>query len=362
MSSETKAPISKSNAKLLLYLVTAICLLGIALLRNRDQNTEAPSSHEEYTKLSGIIFHTEYHIQYADSTNYNKQIQQLFREFDGSLSMFNDTSLITRVNRCDETVVANHYLRTVFEKGQEISRLTQGSYDMTVAPLVNLWGFGFKNADNISQQAIDSILQFVGYEKIRLDADGHFHKDDPRVILDASSIAKGYMCDIIANFLAQQGVSSYMVEIGGEIACAGHNPKGELWSIGINEPSLDSLQTNNVLRDILYLTDCGMATSGNYRRFYEKDGKRYAHTIDPADGYPVQKDILSSTVIAPDCMTADALATAFMVIGSQRAMQIVEADTTLMAYFICSQPDQENLQIIYSPKLKDKLASQNKSN
>lgn len=347
---------SSRTAKVLLYLVTALCLFGITMFRHSRQQTDNASG--PYTMLEGTVFHTIYHIQYDDTTNYNTDIQRLFREFDGSLSMFNDTSLITRVNQGDTSVIANHYLRTVVKKALEVSQISQGAFDITVAPLVNLWGFGFKNAENVSQQTVDSILQFVGYQKLHLLDDGHIVKDDPRMILDASSIAKGYMCDIVGNFLQDKGVKNYMVEIGGEITCAGNNSHGEHWSIGINEPIEDSIQTSTALRDILRITDCSVATSGNYRNFYYKGGRRFAHIIDPHTGYPAQHDILSSTVIAPNCLTADALATSFMVLGSQRSLRILEADTTLMAYFICSVPDADTLQVIYSPKLKHMLASQ----
>lgn len=347
---------SSRTAKVLLYLVTALCLFGITMFRHSRQQTDNASG--PYTMLEGTVFHTIYHIQYDDTTNYNTDIQRLFREFDGSLSMFNDTSLITRVNQGDTSVIANHYLRTVVKKALEVSQISQGAFDITVAPLVNLWGFGFKNAENVSQQTVDSILQFVGYQKLHLLDDGHIVKDDPRMILDASSIAKGYMCDIVGDFLHDKGVKNYMVEIGGEITCAGNNSHGEHWSIGINEPIEDSIQTSTALRDILRITDCSVATSGNYRNFYYKGGRRFAHIIDPHTGYPAQHDILSSTVIAPNCLTADALATSFMVLGSQRSLRILEADTTLMAYFICSVPDADTLQVIYSPKLKHMLTSQ----
>ena len=351
---------SKRTAKLLIYLVTAICVLGIAMHR-QSANSEASNEPGTYTKLEGTVFHTVYHIQYEGQHDYQDDIQRLFREFDGSLSMFNDTSIISRINRNDTSVIVNDYVRTVLDKSLEVSRLTQGAYDITVAPLVNLWGFGFKNAEGVSQHIVDSILQFVGYEKIRLTTDGHVVKEDPRVILDASSIAKGYMCDVVADYLRNHNISNFMVEIGGEITCGGHNSKGKRWSVGINEPIEDSLQTSNVLRDIMYLTDCSVATSGNYRNFYYKDGRRYAHIIDPHTGYPAQDDILSSTVVASNCITADALATSFMVLGSQRALRILEADTTLMAYFICSDPNSDHYKVIYSPKLKNMLSSQNKS-
>ena len=348
---------SKRTAKLLLYLVCAICCLGIAMHRQSSQPGDDTDALP-FTRLEGSVFHTIYHIQYADTADLQQPIQRLFREFDGSLSMFNDTSLLSRVNQGDTSVIANHYLQTVFRKAQEVSQRTQGAFDMTVAPLVNLWGFGFRNAEGVTQHTVDSILQFVGYDKIHMDAQGRFTKDDPRVILDASSIAKGYMCDVVADYLLSRGIHDYMVEIGGEITCGGHNPHGSLWSIAINEPIEDSLQVSSEIRDVLHLTDCSIATSGNYRNFYYRQGRRYGHTIDPHTGYPAQRDILSSTVIAPDCLTADAYATSFMVLGSQQALRVLDADTTLMAYFICTVPGADTLQVIYSPKLRDMLASQ----
>ena len=262
------------------------------------------------------------------------------------------------MNNCDTSVVANRYFRHVFTKAMEVSEATGGAFDITVAPLVNLWGFGFKNSDNVSQAAIDSILQFVGYKTVHLDEEGHLHKDDPRTIMDASSIAKGYMSDVVADFLREQGVENYMVEIGGEVALNGVNPKGSRWSIGINKPTDDSTQVNSELQDILYMSEGGVATSGNYRNFYYKDGKKYAHTIDPHTGYPIQQDILSSTVIARDCMTADAYATAFMVLGKEKAMEVLAKDTTLMAYFIVDAPDADGnggYEIVCSPALEQRL-------
>ncbi|MDD6786769.1 MAG: FAD:protein FMN transferase [Bacteroidales bacterium] len=340
--------------KKIVYIVVAIGLVALAMCRTKEAETQALSYH----KLEGSVFHTIYHITYQGERDYHDEIKQLFKEFDGSLSMFNDTSIITRMNNCDTSVVANRYFRHVFTKAMEVSEATGGAFDITVAPLVNLWGFGFKNSDNVSQAAIDSILQFVGYKTVHLDEEGHLHKDDPRTIMDASSIAKGYMSDVVADFLREQGVENYMVEIGGEVALNGVNPKGSRWSIGINKPTDDSTQVNSELQDILYMSEGGVATSGNYRNFYYKDGKKYAHTIDPHTGYPIQQDILSSTVIARDCMTADAYATAFMVLGKEKAMEVLAKDTTLMAYFIVDAPDADGnggYEIVYSPALEQRL-------
>ena len=340
--------------KRIIYIIVAIGLVALAMCRTKEAETQALS----YYKLEGTVFHTIYHITYQGERDYHDEIKQLFKEFDGSLSMFNDTSIITRMNNCDTSVVANRYFRHVFTKAMEVSEATGGAFDITVAPLVNLWGFGFKNSDNVSQAAIDSILQFVGYKTVHLDEEGHLHKDDPRTIMDASSIAKGYMSDVVADFLREQGVENYMVEIGGEVALNGVNPKGSRWSIGINKPTDDSTQVNSELQDILYMSEGGVATSGNYRNFYYKDGKKYAHTIDPHTGYPIQQDILSSTVIARDCMTADAYATAFMVLGKEKAMEVLAKDTTLMAYFIVDAPDADGnggYEIVYSPALEQRL-------
>ena len=340
--------------KRIIYIIVAIGLVALAMCRTKEAETQVLSYH----KLEGTVFHTIYHITYQGERDYHDEIKQLFKEFDGSLSMFNDTSIITRMNNCDTSVVANRYFRHVFTKAMEVSEATGGAFDITVAPLVNLWGFGFKNSDNVSQAAIDSILQFVGYKTVHLDEEGHLHKDDPRTIMDASSIAKGYMSDVVADFLKEQGVENYMVEIGGEVALNGVNPKGSRWSIGINKPTDDSTQVNSELQDILYMSEGGVATSGNYRNFYYKDGKKYAHTIDPHTGYPIQQDILSSTVIARDCMTADAYATAFMVLGKEKAMEVLAKDTTLMAYFIVDAPDADGnggYEIVYSPALEQRL-------
>lgn len=337
-------------AKSLLCLCIALCMLAIGLFRSNSRPKQAED--HIYTQLQGSVFHTVYHIQYSDDRDFTPELTEMFRAFDASVSMFNDSSIVSRINHNDTSVIVNRFVKTVLLKALEVSRATEGAFDVTCAPLVNLWGFGFKNSEHVSQQAIDSIRQFVGYQKVHLDSQNHIIKDDPRVMLDFSSIAKGYMCDVVADFLQQQGVQDYMVEIGGEIACGGLNSKGHLWGVGINEPVEDSTQLNTDLKDVMHLTDCGVATSGNYRNFYYKDGQRYAHTIDPATGYPVQKDVLSATVIAPDCMTADAFATAFMVMGSQRALSVLDSDTTLMAYFIVASQSGEGNEVIYSPRLR----------
>ncbi|WP_302609634.1 FAD:protein FMN transferase, partial [uncultured Bacteroides sp.] len=197
-------------------------------------------------------------------------------------------------------------------------------------------------------------LQFTGYEKVRLEH-GEVIKQDPRTMLSCSAVAKGYSVDVVARLLDWKGIGNYMVDIGGEVVVKGKNPSNSLWRIGINKPVDDSLAVSQDLQTILELSDLGLATSGNYRNYYYKDGKKYAHTIDPRTGYPVQHSILSATVIAQDCMTADALATSFMVMGLEEAERFCEANPEINAYFIYSGDDGE-FKTYYTEGMKKYIA------
>lgn len=181
---------------------------------------------------------------------------------------------------------------------------------------------------------IDSLLEMTGYEKVKLSDEGKVVKTDPRIMLSCSAVAKGYAVDVIAQLLKKKGIRNFMVDIGGEVVVHGQNPQNGLWRIGLNKPIDDSLAVNQELQAVLQVTDLGMATSGNYRNYYYKDGKKYAHTIDPRTGYPVQHSILSATVIAKDCMSADAYATAFMVMGLEEAERVADAHPDIDACFI----------------------------
>lgn len=280
----------------------------------------------------GAVFGTFYHVTYQYDSRLHDEIKAELSKVDFSLSPYNEASVISRVNR-NEDVELDSMFMEVFELSQAVSRRTGGAFDITVAPLVNAWGFGFKNSAQVSQELVDSLLQFVGYEKIRIE-NGKIVKNDPRVILDCSAVAKGYGADAVARLFDRKGITNYMVEIGGEIVLKGRNPKNKKWSVGIQKPTDDSLSLQNDLQTILKVTDRAMATSGNYRNFYYKDGKKYAHTIDPHIGYPVQHSILSATVLADDCATADAYATAFMVMGLEKAKQLLDELNGLDAYFI----------------------------
>lgn len=297
----------------------------------------------------GLVFGTVYKITYQSDEDLHASIKEVLQEVDNSLSPYNPNSIITRVNHNEDTTLNAHFTE-VFNLAQQISNETEGAFDITVAPLVNAWGFGFKHSLEVDSAVIDSLLRFVGHDKIQLTG-GKVVKQDPRTILDCSAIAKGYGVDAVSKLLTSKGIQNYMVDIGGEVVVRGKNPKMNRWRIGINKPIDDSLSVKQELQTILEVSDVGMATSGNYRKFYYKDGKKYAHTIDPRLGTPIQHSVLSATVIAKDCTTADAYATAFMVMGLDKAKAFCEAHPELNAYFICSGEGEE-YEVHYTPGME----------
>lgn len=318
-----------STKSQILWLIALI--LGTIFVLNKNNN------REPYNTVSGGIFGTIYHITYQYDGNLKPEIEQELKKFDASLSPFNNKSVISRINR-NETAQTDSFFRTVFKRSMEISQLTGGAFDITIAPLANAWGFGFKKGDWPTPNTIDSLQQLIGYGKIELRGDT-VYKHDPRIMISASAIAKGYAVDVIAKLLDRKGIKNYLVEIGGEIVASGINSRKENWRIAINKPVDDSLAVNQEQYAVLELTGKGLATSGNYRNYYYKDGKKYAHTIDPTTGYPVEHNLLSTTVIASDCMTADALATAFMVMGLKKAEEFTRQYPDIAAYFIYTDED-----------------------
>jgi thiamine biosynthesis lipoprotein len=305
-----------------------------------------------YQMNSGMVFGTVYNISYECDSDLHQAIKAELQKVDNSLSPFNEHSVITAINQ-NQDVKPDEMFLTVFNKAMEISRETGGAFDITVAPLVNAWGFGFKNGSQPNRQQVDSLRRLIGYEKVTLK-DDRIVKQSPDIMLDCSAIAKGYGSDVVARFLQQQGVKNFMVEIGGEVVTSGVNPQRLPWRIGVTKPTDDTLSIKGEIQSVLNVTDLAMATSGNYRNFYYKGGKKYAHTIDPQTGYPVQHSLLSATVLAKDCATADAYATSFMVLGIDGAKKVLERHPELMAYFIYADDKGQNA-VWCSPSLKDKI-------
>jgi len=269
---------------------------------------------ETFHKTSGLIFGTAYNATYQSRKPLQADIEAALLQVDAEFSMFNSASTVSRINR-GENPERSEMFREVYELAQTVSHDTDGAFDITVAPLVNAWGFGFKTAQMPTPQQVDSLL------KIRSQ-------------LDFSAIAKGYGVDVVARLFDRKGIRNYMIEIGGEVVTRGHNPNGETWRIGVTKPTDDSLNVDSELQTVLTISDKAMATSGNYRNFYYQGGRKYAHTIDPRTGYPVQHNILSATVLADRCAVADAYATSFMVLGLDGARSVLSRHPELQAYLI----------------------------
>jgi len=315
------------------YPFLAFLIIGTIIILSQSKPAKP-----EYRSAQGLVFGTRYNITYLHNADLKPEIEHTMALVDSALSMFNPESTISAVNQSDSIMVADTMFLKVFRRAMEISALTGGAFDITVAPAVNAWGFGFKHAENISQATIDSLQQITGYGKIH-EQDGLITKDDPRIMLDCSAIAKGFGSDMVAQTLRSNGINDFMVEIGGEIVVSGRNPKGKDWNIGISKPVDDSLSINNELQTVIPVTDIAMATSGNYRNFYVKEGRKYAHTIDPHTCMPVSHSLLSVTVFAPDCATADALATSMMVMGLNSAQALCDRHPEIQAYFIWEAQD-----------------------
>lgn len=305
-----------------------------------------------YQLAKGPVFGTFFSVKYQHDDNLQPLILEELQRVDASLSAFNDTSVISRINT-NKDMSTDERFEEVFKLAQQVAEQTDGCFDITVAPLVNAWGFGFKKGIDPTQQAIDSIMPFVGYGKVKLQ--GHrIVKEKPQTMLDASAIAKGFACDRVATVLRAHDVQNFVVEIGGEVVAQGKNEQGEPWRVGIAQPQDDSLAVDVPNMAVLSMDNCAMATSGNYRNFYYRDGKKYAHTINPHDGRPVQHSLLSATVVARNCATADAYATAFMVMGMEKAKLLLEKQTELSAFFIYADSTGE-YDTWCSPKLEKKL-------
>ena len=320
----------EKQKKKLLWQLPFLTLLVVGTILIIRQQHNMPYQHDK-----GFIFGTVYSITYQCEDNLKQEIETELQKVDAEFSMFNDTSTVARINR-GETVTESAMYREVYELAQAVSQETDGAFDITVAPLVNAWGFGFKNEQMPTRQQVDSLL------KIRNQ-------------YDFSAIAKGYGSEVVARLLRSHDIKNFMVEIGGEVVTQGISEKRLPWKIGVTKPTDDSLSVSGELQTVLNVTDISMATSGNYRNFYYKDGQKYAHTIDPKTGYPVQHSLLSATVLAKNCAVADAYATSFMVMGMERAKTVLERHPELMAYFIYANPDGTN-GVWFSPSRQSKIA------
>lgn len=313
------------------------------------QNTPA-----KYIYNEGYIYGTNYHIVYESpgGKDLHEEIQNELDRYNKIFSTFDSTSVISKVNN-NQPVELDDIFLTCYRRSMEIAEITNGAFDITAGPMVNAWGFGPEDKKRMTQEIVDSLKNITGYQKIQLK-NGQVEKENSNMKLDMSAVAKGYTCDLIGNFLAEKGCQNYMVEIGGEVVAKGKNEKGRVWTIGISKPDEMAFFASTDLQAKVLLPEHALATSGNYRNFYVEEGKKYAHTIDPKTGYPVQHSLLSTTVLAENCMDADAFATAFMVLGLEKSIEIARQMPEIKVYFIYADGDGTN-RIYLSENFKEHL-------
>lgn len=319
--------------KLYMMKIKIVLTLLVILLFCSCNNTK----NTYYITIEGQALGTFYQITYSDSEqrNFQPAIDSLLSAFNNSLSAYSKESLLSKVNRNEEVELDGFFI-TSFNRSKEIYEMTDGAFDVSGAPIFSAWKFGPSEGGERHVPAasvIDSLLNFVGLDKIRIE-EGKIVKSDSRVVLNMNSIAKGYSSDVVATFLDSKGVENYLVEIGGEMRLKGENREGKGWKIGIDKPIDGNMNLGTELQVVLRLTDKGLATSANNRQYFIEDGKKYGHTIDPRTGYPVIQSLLSATVVADDCMTADALATAFMVMGLEESKAFLAKHPEIDAYLI----------------------------
>ena len=332
---------TKRYAFVLVALAVAVVMMFVARGRQRFYTNE------------GVVWTTEYHITYQADHDLNDSIQLIFNNIDMSVSPYNKASLISSLNENTSTRV-DAYIKRLIEASLVVNRESGGAFDPTVMPLVNAWGFGYKNGTMPTRVQLDSILAFVGMDKIALRGDT-LVKQDPRVMLDFSSIAKGMACDEIGRMLTRNGARNWLVEIGGEVVASGMNKRGTAWQVSVDMPTSE---TDEVIHDsalTLALDSGAVATSGNYRKWREQSGKRISHIVDPHTGDSRVGTLLSVTVIAPDCMSADAWATACMVMGDSATRAMMQSRRDLGVMTITADTISGNLVVWSNKAFADKI-------
>lgn len=320
------------------------------------------SPSKQYRTIDGYAQGGTFHISYSPIGDSGKVIttpeeeikacvEKRLVDIDNSLSGYNKVSLLSKVNNNEEYSLDSLFTE-LFAVSKKIYLESDGLFDITGAPLFDIWGFGFSNKETISQHKIDSILSFVGMDKVEIK-EGRVVKKDPRMKLNFNAIAQGYSCDVVARELEKFGITDYLVEVGMEILCKGLNPKGRLWNIGIDAPKDGNMEAGKSIQDVLMITDVGIVTSGNYRKFYVENGKKYSHTINPKTGYPVEHNLLSATIIATNATIADGYATYCMVLGVEASIEFLESRPDLEGYLVYG--DQSDMKVYFTKGLQDKI-------
>lgn len=338
-------------------IISAIAALAIILAAGCNK------AGNSYRTIDGFAQGGTFHLVYeevAESSNYNipDSLNKYFKAIDKSLSGYDSTSIVSSINRGENPMLDSLFIGC-FNISKKVWEDTEGMFDISAAPLFDLWGFGFKGKEQVTQEKIDSIMQFVGMDKLSICRDTALNasflvKADPRMKVNFNAIAQGYTCDYICNELEKMGIQNYLLEVGGEIICKGKNAKGKDWSVGIDKPVDGNFIPGESIEAIIEVSGKGLVTSGNYRKFYIENGEKFSHTINPKTGYPVRHNLLSATVLASTATMADAYATYLMVIGTEEAVQFLNGREEMDALLVYSEGEQDELKIFATDGVRQK--------
>lgn len=338
--------ILKIRTMKLIYKVIGITTMFVII----SSSCRRESSFDNFT---GFTQGTTYSIVFENNGRINPQklktdVEKLLGDFDLSLSLYIDSSVLSKVNRNEEVRLDTFFVEA-FRKSVEITRMTDGAFDITVGPLVKAWGFGPDAHKNFTEAKRDSLLRLVGMDKVMIK-NGRVIKEYPGIMLDFNAIGQGYSVDIISDYFRSLGIKSFLIEIGGEVRVRG-DKHGILWRIGIDKPADDNMVPGNDLQAVISLKDRSLATSGNYRKFFVENGVKYSHTIDPRTGYPAKNQLLSATILADECATADGIATACMVMGKDKSIEFLSMHPEFDAFLVFSD-EKGSFQTWTTEKLK----------
>jgi FAD:protein FMN transferase len=322
-----------------------LVFVGVFFVTILSCNKSKTEHSQRYIHNDGEAQGTTYSATYCqpEGVDLKLKIDSALAVFDLSLSTYNPNSVISKINR-NENFKTDTLFETMYTTAHQVSMASGGAFDITVGPLVKAWGFAFGKHGNKKEPSVKELLPLVGYEKIKL-VDHHLIKENPSILIDANAIGQGFAADVIGDLLAKNGCKNYIFELGGEVVCKGVNEWGEKWRVGVDKPIDDSTCMTKEIETVIQITDRAVTTSGNYRKYYYIDGKKYSHHINPHTGYPVVYNLLSATVVAPRCIQADAYATAFMVLGVDKALEICKKTPRMDCFLIYVDKDGNNKEI-----------------
>ncbi|WP_162628070.1 FAD:protein FMN transferase [Arcticibacterium luteifluviistationis] len=314
--------------------------------------------NKPYSVLQGYAQGSTFRIVYdpVSSDDYTAEVDSILLVIDKSMSLWDSTSIIRKVNESDEPVIVDEHFKNVFNRSVYFYEISGGAFDPTLSPLIDAWGFARKHGTGLpSDRDIDSLKNYVGLNKFRLEGN-KLYKDFAGAQLNFNAIAQGYTADVLGDYLEEQGVPNYLVEIGGETKAKGLNQSGSKWKVGIEKPDFNQTSTTNAVKTVVGLTDGALVTSGSYRKYIEKDGKKYSHTLDAKTGKPVTHNLLSAAVVVPEAMDSDAYATMFMVMGKDAALKYANEHNLAIQ---CIFDDNGILGVAYSEAFKKLIILEN---